>query len=103
MPRKKTTPRKKSKPHYQVLTRVDLGKPLGRIDPGSRVVVIELDEEQADPLVAVQALKPTKAAVNYPEDSPSPEPEDPPKEEPEEEPEDEETTEKDDDGGDAKK
>ena len=89
MPRKKTTTRKKTKLHYQVLTRVDLGEPLGKIDPGSRVVVIELEEAQAAPLVAdgVQALKPTKAAVNYPEDSPSPEPEDPPEEEPEEEPE----------------
>jgi len=65
--------------HYQVLTRIDFGKPLGFIDPGSKVVVVELPRERGDPLVSKGWLKVTTAAVNYPQ-SVEPEPDqNPPK------------------------
>lgn len=107
MPRKKTTRAKAPKTgKYQVLApRIDFGKPLGLIEPKGQVVVVELDEEFAEPLVGNGWIKKTTAKVNYTPTGPTAEPEEPETPDPEdpEEPEDKDASEKDDDGGDAKK
>ena len=54
---------------YQIVERVDLGKPLGAVDPrahGSKALVVELSEEVGDRLVKFGAAVTTKAAVTYP-------------------------------------